>query len=112
MALPFSQMKKFNRYEIWFAKFPYEDDANTLDEHPVIVLNYVGEIYVMSLMVTGSNERSEYDIVIKDWEQAGLSKKSVIRTRRRYKLEESDFRRKIGELSPRDQILLNFRMTE
>lgn len=60
-------------WEIWFAKFPFEEDPSIEKERPVIILN-VEPLEVLSVKVTSHKIRNEdeYDIAIEHWQKPDL----------------------------------------
>lgn len=93
-----------NLWEVWYADFPYEDDASKSSDRPVIVLSIV-PLCILSVKVTKHPKRDsdEFDTEIVDWQQAGLAYPSVARLSKTITLDPSKFRRKIGELSDDDK---------
>lgn len=91
-------------WEIWFAKFPFEEDPSIEKERPVIILN-VDPLEVLSVKVTSHNVRNkdEYDIAIEHWQEAGLRKPSVARISKVMFLDNNKFEYKIGTLHEDDQ---------
>ena len=59
-------------WEIWFADFPYEEDATITKKRPVIILN-VEPLEVLSVKVTSQDVRYEdkYDTPIQYWAKLG-----------------------------------------
>ena len=69
-----------NRGEVWFAKFPYEDEPDKFKYRPVIILDNgnIEELKVLVVKVT-TKERKE-DVPIIYWQEAKLRFKSFART--------------------------------
>ena len=65
-----------NRGEVWFAKFPYEDEPDKFKYRPVIILDNgnIEELKVLVVKVT-TKERKE-DVPIIYWQEAKLRFKS------------------------------------
>lgn len=93
----------FELGEVWFARFPYEDDATKSSLRPVIVLNN-DEIGVLSTKVTkhAPRENDPYDISIVYWDEAGLRLDSTARVSKTVIIAESQFKFKIGKLVDSD----------
>ena len=92
-------------WEIWFAKFPFEEDPSIEKERPVIILN-VDPLEVLSVKVTSHKIRNEdeYDIAIEHWQEAGLRKPSVARISKAMFLDNNKFEYKIGTLHDDDKV--------
>lgn len=88
-----------NQWEVWFAKFPYEDNPSILKDRPVIVLD-VEKLEVLSVKVTSHNvrDKDEYDTPIKYWKEAGLYRPSVARVSKVMYLTLDKFHYKLGDL--------------
>ena len=101
--------------EVWYAKFPFEEDINKYKVRPVIVLMDVNgtdievaemttEENYLSVKVTSQPERLEDDgdTIILKWKEANLKKPSVARVSKTINLPRSQFIRKIGEADDSD----------
>lgn len=100
-------------WEIWFADFPYEEDATTTKKRPVIILN-VEPLEVLSVKVTSRDVRYEdkYDTPIQHWSEAGLDKPSIARIAKTMFLDKQNFVHKIGTLHDDDKISILTKYTE
>lgn len=94
-------------WEIWFADFPYEEDATITKKRPVIILN-VEPFEVLSVKVTSQDVRDEdmYDTPIQYWSEAGLDRPSVARISKAMFLDKQNFIHKIGTLHNDDKIAI------
>ena len=45
--------KEFHRWEVWFADFPFEDDAGRSKDRPVIILS-INPLTIATVKVTSS----------------------------------------------------------
>lgn len=90
------------QWELWYANFPFED-KNISKDRPIIVLS-VQPLCVLSIKVTSHEvrEADKYDVPITHWQEAGLKHESVARISKTVSLDNSKFRRKIGELHKDD----------
>ena len=90
------------QWELWYANFPFED-KNISKDRPVIILS-VQPLCVLSIKVTSHEVRKadKYDVPIIHWQEAGLKHESVARISKTVSLDNSKFRRKIGELHKDD----------
>lgn len=89
--------------EVWFVKFPYEEDSTRFSNRPVVVLD-VDTRTVLSVKITKHEVRAEdkYDTPIIYWQQAGLKFASTARISKVMNLPIENFRFKIGELDSHD----------
>lgn len=93
-----------NQWEVWYAQFPFEEDASIIKERPVIILN-VETLECLSVKVTSQNVRNadEFDTPIIHWREAGLKKPSVARISKTMNLTKDKFVNKKGILHPEDR---------
>ena len=100
-----------NQWEVWYAQFPYEEDATIIKERPVIILN-VETLECLSVKVTSKDVRDddEYDTPIVYWREAGLKKPSVARISKTMNLSKSSFvdRKGILHIDDRQTIMQRF----
>ena len=99
------------QWEVWFAKFPYDDNPNIIKERPVIILN-VETLEVLSVKVTTHEVRDEdeFDTPIIYWKNAGLKRPSIARISKSINLSPENFVNKKGDLhnDDRQTIMENF----
>ena len=89
--------------EVWFADFPFADDPTQSKDRPVIVLHVDDETCrVLSMKVTSSEPRTEFEIELFDRERIPLSHKSTADASTVRSLAKERFRRRIGRLSDAD----------
>jgi mRNA interferase MazF len=89
--------------EVWFVRFPFEEDPTQFKARPVIVMeSSAGRVFVLSLMVTTHAPRDRFDVLLSDYSAAGLHKPSVVRTSRSMEIRVEDFLHYIGTLTDRD----------
>ena len=96
-------MDRFNKGEVWFVGFPYEEDDSKISNRPVVVLDE-DTLGVLSVKVTKHKVRVDdaYDTPILYWAQAGLRFASTARVSKVMNLNPDDFIFKIGALHPDD----------
>lgn len=96
---------KPQKWELWWADVPYEDQPVVSKIRPVLVLENKG-CYIIAGKMTSSPPRSEFDYeyAIQDWKGAGLAHETTLRLYKTLNLNESAFKRKIGDLQPVDLI--------
>lgn len=95
------------QWEVWFAKFSYEEDPTIEKERPVIILN-VDTLECLSVKVTSQNvrDKDEFDTPIKHWREAGLKKPSVARISKTMNLTKDKFLNKKGEIHSEDRVTI------
>lgn len=93
-----------NQWEIWLAKFPFED-RNIVKNRPVIILS-VQPLWILSVKVTSKPPRDEdqFDVPIIKWKEAGLDNSSTAREGKTINLSTNDFVHKIGDLDISDRV--------
>lgn len=96
-------MGKFNKGEVWFAEFPFEEDNSKTTYRPVVVLDE-DKLSVLSVKVTRHAVRTDdpFDTPIVHWKDAGLNFLSTARVSKIMTLNADDFIFKIGDLHPDD----------
>lgn len=95
------------QWDVWLARFPY-DDSDTFDKkRPVIVLN-IEPLEVLAIKVTSHSLREEdiYDTPILKWREAGLRSPSVARVSKTVDIPIDKFIHKIGEIDIEDRIII------
>jgi len=92
-----------NDGDVWFAKFPLEEDGSEVSSRPVIILD-VERLIVLVVKVTRTPPRSndKYDISINYWQYANLRFKSTARVSKTQILSHSQLLFRIGTLHPND----------
>lgn len=94
-------MEKYNIGDLWWTHFPFSD-KDEYKRRPALVIGD-DTIAILTIYVTSQNkEDNPYSILIEDWKEAGLSKKSWVRIDKIIELSEWNMDRKIGELSQND----------
>lgn len=97
-----------NQWEVWYARFPYEDDESIVKERPVIILN-VDTLECLSVKVTSHDVRDtdKFDTPIEYWREAGLKKPSVARVSKVMNLSKDRFVNKKGVLHNNDIVAIS-----
>ena len=89
--------------DVWFAEFPFSEDATKSKNRPVIVIDVDNETCtVLSMKVTSRKPYSEFEIEIFDWADVPLDHISTADASNVKQIPKSNFRRKIGRLSDDD----------
>ena len=88
-----------NQWDVWFADFPYEEDASIIKPRPVIILD-INPLKVLSVKVThhGARDCDPYDMPIEHWRESGLDQPSVARVSKAIYLTGDKFVRCLGQL--------------
>ena len=91
-------MEKYNVGDVWWIHFPFSDN-DKVKRSPAIVIDN-DTIAILAMYVTTKNkEDNPYNILIEDWELAGLSRESWTRIDKIVEISEWYMDCKIGELS-------------
>jgi mRNA interferase MazF len=69
---------------------------------PALVLLDIGDADIVVAPITTRSAQANFDLVLIDWQQAGLLKASVVRTHKPVTIEKSLVERKLGIITPRD----------
>lgn len=102
-----SDMPEFKEYDLWWTMVKFDDDPEQEKERPVMVISPRKDS-ATGFYVTSQNPRPGYrDYVISDWKGAGLEKPSTIRLDKTVPLNKEICRKKIGELSKTDRMMLS-----
>jgi mRNA-degrading endonuclease toxin of MazEF toxin-antitoxin module len=102
-----NKKKDIQPQEVWYVKFPFEENPNIKKRRPVVVLGKTNdkvtvagleEDAYLSVKVTSHTEREEdeYDTVIVKWKEANLKKESVARVSKTIILPKSQFIDRVG----------------
>lgn len=100
---------EINQREIWFVKFPLEEDSSKILQRPVVVISVSDDkMKILSVKVTKHEARDwdDYDTTIKEWIAAGLRFPSTARVSKIRVLPRRNFLFKIGDIHPDDWDML------
>jgi len=94
-------MTTYHPGDILLLKFPFsnEEDAK---RRPALVVLDVGDDDVLVARITTRDSKTEYDVALKQWKEAGLKAPSVVRLHKLATLEKSLVERKLGSLAAED----------
>jgi len=93
----------YKKGEVWYAKFPLEDDSSLYIERPVLIADVIdNEIVVIKVTKHEPREYDMYDVPIQYWKAAGLSYSSTARISKVVLLNETLMLNKKGELQVSD----------
>ncbi|MES1048481.1 type II toxin-antitoxin system PemK/MazF family toxin [Bacillus thuringiensis] len=90
--------------EIWLMKVAFIDDPSQFKVRPVVIVSEheVFELEIQAAPITTQNSRDNYDVVIEDWEEAGLRAPSIARTFKAFPTVKGLLRRPLGKLTDED----------
>lgn len=96
-------MRVTNKWDIWLARVPFEEDRRRYKKRPVLVLDE-DEAIVLSFKITSHSARTSYqgEYTILHWREAGLAKPSVIRCSQLLRLRKRAFIKGLSKLQPDD----------
>ena len=86
--------------DVWIADIPYTD-ASASKKRPVLVL-WIDALDAVVAVVTSAPPRTVTDVVLTDWNAAGLRVPSTVRLARLDCLEQSLLLRRLGNVSAAD----------
>lgn len=110
MKMPFmitfnSSMYQFG--EIVLLEYPYTDLVG-MKQRPAVVLKDTDDSDFIVARATSQAKQTDYDIVVEDWQIAGLLRPTIIRVHKLTTLETKLVKRKMGMLSTKDSARLSF----
>jgi mRNA interferase MazF len=97
--------------DILLIAFPFTS-GGTSKKRPALVLLDTGDADVLVARITSQISNSEYDIIIDEWQNAGLLVPSYIRLHKLATLEKVLIDKKLGELSALDLEKVREKLTE
>jgi len=90
-------MTDYSFGEILLLRFPYSEGVGEA-RRPAVVLAQTDIEDIVVSKVTSVEQRGKYDIVIEDWQRAGLILPSVVRIDKLATLSKSRVIRRLGQL--------------
>nr|DAW29047.1 MAG TPA: PemK-like protein [Caudoviricetes sp.] len=102
-----------NRWDVYWADVPFEDNPTQVKRRPVIIAKD-SIVYVLTLKVTthSPRENDPYDYQLVEWQFANLPSPSVVRIRKLAKLKPDKIHNYIGRLHPVDMLGIQTKMDE
>jgi mRNA interferase MazF len=94
-------VKDYRPGEIVLLSFPFADAAGA-KRRPALVVLDVGDQDVLVVRVSGQVAQTAFDVVIQDWQRAGLVLPSVARVHKVATLEKRLVQRRLGTLTRDD----------
>ena len=102
---------QYKSWEIWWARFAYNDKANVYKPRPVLIVPFSDGTYLMA-KITTHKPRCNWDHPIKQLVYSGLNKESTICAGQLIKFTSIDLTKKIGDLHPIDIIEFQKKMKD
>jgi len=93
--------EQYRMGELVLLSFPYTNGIRE-KQRPALVLLDVGDEDILLARVTSKLNDTIYDVVLQEWEEAGLLLPSVVRLHKLATLEKHLVKRRIGSISPLD----------
>ncbi len=97
--------------DILLIAFPFTAGGAS-KKRPALVLLDTGDADVLVARITSQTNHSEYDVMIEEWENAGLLVSSYIRLHKLATLEKVLIDKQLGELSATDLEKVREKLTE
>ena len=106
-------MKNIQQKEIWFARFPLEEDENKTLKRPVLVIHSRDDEYLVVKITTHKPRNSDkFDVELDKWQTASLKFPSTARVSKLRTLPEKNFINKIGVIHDSDWELVTEKVEE
>jgi mRNA interferase MazF len=87
--------------DVVLVSFPFSNLVQT-KRRPALVLLDVGDPDIVVARITSQLSQTQCDVLLRDWQQAGLMLPSVVRVHKVATLEKQLVERKLGVLTPGD----------
>lgn len=94
-------MQNYRSGEIVLTTLPFTSGTGT-KRRPTLVLLDTGDDDLIVAPITSHSSQSNFDIVLLDWQKAGLLKASVVRVHKPATVEKSLIDRTLGVITARD----------
>ncbi len=95
-------MDNYNFGDIVLLQLPFTD-PNVSKRRPVLVVLDVGDRDIVVMRITSKITRTPFDIEVTNWQQAGLLRKSIVRTHKVNTIEKNLVDRQLGRLTEGDR---------
>jgi mRNA-degrading endonuclease toxin of MazEF toxin-antitoxin module len=94
-----------NRWDIYWADVPFEEDSTQIKSRPVIIAKD-NSIYALVIRITSQEARTSdpYDYPLHEWQYANLERPSVVRIRKIAQLKPDAIHDYIGRIHPADAL--------
>lgn len=87
--------------EIYLCEFPFTSGTHSKPRPALVLFDFEKDAVICR--ITSVIREGMLEVVLQDWQEAGLAKASVARLSRLVTADKTIFRRKLGELSDRDR---------
>jgi mRNA interferase MazF len=94
-------MPSYHSGEVVLATLGFTSGTGT-KRRPALVLLDIGDDDIVVVPITSHSGQTNFDVVLGDWQRAGLMLASVVRTHKPATIEKRLVERKLGALTPRD----------
>jgi mRNA interferase MazF len=88
--------------DVLLLHFPFTDSSQT-KPRPVIVLIDTGDEDFLVARVTSQEAHSKFDVVLSEWEEAGLKLPSIVRAHKLVTLHKNRIIKNIGNILEQDR---------
>jgi mRNA interferase MazF len=95
-------MTSYQPGDLLLIAFPYTGGAQTKDR-PALVLLDTGDADLLVARITSQLYQTTHDVLLSDWQGAGLRAPSVVRLHKLATLEKALVRTRLGSLLPQDR---------
>ena len=96
----------FERWDIYFALVPHEEDPSVKERHPVLIWNET-EAFLITFGMTSTyrgDRGMEYQL--KDWALSGLDHETSVRLHRYVQIDKNDVQEKVGTVQFADRLAI------
>lgn len=88
---------------MWYARFPFEEDASQGKIRPVLILSVEKErVTVVAMKITSTEPRLPYDFQLQDWSDIPLDHESTIQPSRVARIAMHQLKSYAGDVSDAD----------
>jgi mRNA interferase MazF len=94
-------MPSYQGGEIVLVTFPFVDKAGA-KKRPALILRDTGDADIIVARVTSQAPQPDFDVVLAEWQQAGLVLPSVVRVHKLLTLAKRRVEGNVGIVTPRD----------
>jgi mRNA interferase MazF len=94
-------MKTYVSGEVLLLSFPFSDGSGS-KRRPALVLLDTGDDDIIVALITSQAQRTKFDVVLHEWQSAGLMLPSVVRVHKLATLQRNLVDRSLGQLTSDD----------
>jgi mRNA interferase MazF len=94
-------MRHYQGGEVVLVTFPFVDKTGA-KKRPALVLRDTGDADIIVARITSQAPQPEFDVVLTEWQQAGLVLPSVVRVHKLLTLAKRRVEGNVGAITPRD----------